>query len=174
MKRMCNLDAVLLQIEINEENVQPGCSAAPDEKKNIDVMDEEQTCVEQEREVNEDSQVGVSEEKMDEEVDNLSQCTEDGVKDSEEWLDKIDERDLYTVEQINSFLDVTKGKSGVEIEDFFPDTEKFVVSVMKARKVCSYEELSQQKRFRLKKLITLIRKEKGKKKGKGGLTRGNT
>lgn len=156
------------------ENVQPGCSAAPDRTEN-GIIDEigEQSSVENIREVNGESQVGGSEEKMDEEeMDNLSQCTDDGMRDSEEWLDKMDEKDLYTVEQINSFLDATKGKSGVEISDFFPDIDKFVVSVMKARKVSSYEELSQQKRFRLKKHITSVRQ--GKKKGKGGLTRGKT
>lgn len=78
----------------------------------------------------------------------------------------MDERNLYTVEQINSFLDETKGKSGVEISDFFPDIDKFVASVMRARKVSSYEEFSQQKH------ITSVRQ--GKKKGKGGLTRGKT
>ncbi|XDV11708.1 hypothetical protein PO909_000566 [Leuciscus waleckii] len=37
--------------------------------------------------------------------------------------------DLYSVEQINAFLDETKGRR-VDIGDFFPDKEKFVASVV--------------------------------------------
>ncbi|MGL5904911.1 MAG: hypothetical protein ACRCZO_19685 [Cetobacterium sp.] len=73
---------------------------------------------------------------------------------------------MYTVDQINAFLDKTKGKS-VEVGDFFPDLDKFVASVMWARKVSSDTKLSQQKHYRLKKHITAVRKGKGKpKKGK--------
>jgi len=36
--------------------------------------------------------------------------------------------DFYSVEQINSFLDETKGRS-VNVEEFFPDLEKFIASV---------------------------------------------
>ncbi len=69
------------------------------------------------------------------------------------------------------FLDETKGKAGVEVGDFFfPDLEKFVASVVWARKTSSFEELSQQKRFRLKKHMTIIRQ--GKQAGKDRMTRG--
>ncbi len=44
-----------------------------------------------------------------------------------------------------------KEKAGVEVGDFFPDLEKFVASVVWVRKTSSFEELSQQKRFRFKK-----------------------
>ncbi|KAI4881111.1 hypothetical protein NFI96_017176, partial [Prochilodus magdalenae] len=40
---------------------------------------------------------------------------------------------LYTVDQINVFLDETKGRS-VEVRDFFPDLEKFVCSVLRVQK----------------------------------------
>lgn len=82
----------------------------------------------------------------------------------------VAEKDMYTLEQINSFLDETKGKTGVEVSDFFPDLEKFIASVVWARKTYSVEELSQQKRFRLKKHITVIRQ--GKQTGKERITRG--
>ncbi len=36
------------------------------------------------------------------------------------------EKDMYTLEQINSFLDETKGKAGVEVGDFFPDLESLL------------------------------------------------
>ncbi len=77
-------------------------------------------------------------------------------------------KDLYPLEQINSFLDKTKGKAGVEIRDYFPDAEKFIASVMWFRKESSYDELSQQKRFRLKKYLTVVRsgKRMGKVRGK--------
>ncbi len=57
------------------------------------------------------------------------------------------------------FLDETKGKK-VEIGDFFPDKEKIVASVVWARKTYNYTVLSQQKRYRLKKYITTIRRDK--------------
>lgn len=114
----------MIEINVNNEDVQPGCSAAPHRTENetTDVIGDkgEQSRFENVHEVNDVSQTGGSEGKMDEELDNLSQCTEDGMKGSEVWLEKMDERDLNTVEQINSFLDATKGKSGVEIGDFFP------------------------------------------------------
>ncbi len=64
--------------------------------------------------------------------------------------------DLYSPEQINVFLDETKGRK-VEIGNFFPDLDKLVLSVMKARQECSLEVLTQQKWFRLKKYLTAIR-----------------
>jgi len=119
------------------------------------------------------TQAKCSEEDTGEEMDGLSQSTEDGVRD-EQWaeMERARESDLYTVDQINSFLDETKGKAGVEIVDFFPDLEKFVSSVAWARKMTSCTELSQQKRFRLKKYITSAR-QKLKLVGKEPLTRGN-
>ncbi len=79
-------------------------------------------------------------------------------QDDDQWSDfaRGTKKDMYTVEQINSFLDETKGKAGVGVGDFFPDIDKFISSVW-ARKVSSLEELSQQKQFRLKKCITVLR-----------------
>lgn len=53
---------------------------------------------------------------------------------------------------------------------FFPDLDKFVASVVWARKTSRFEDLSQQKRFRLKKHMTAVRK--GKQTGKEWMTRG--
>ncbi len=118
---------------------------------------------------------GSSEGNMTEELDEISQCTDVELRNEEQWSDTSDvarevEKDMYTLEQINSFLDETKGKAGVEVGDFFPDLEKFVASVVWARKTSSFEELSQQKRFRLKKHMTIIRQ--GKQAGKERMTRG--
>lgn len=89
------------------------------------------------------------------------------------WKWKENEKDLYSVEEINSFLDKTKGKAGVEVHKFFPELDKFVSSVMWARKVSSYKELSQQKRFHLKKHINVIR-QAGRSTQKERLIRGKT
>lgn len=122
-----------------------------------------------------ETKAGDFEGNMTDELDEISQCTDVGLRNEEQWSDTSDvarevEKDMYTLEQINSFLDETKGKAGVEVGDFFPDLEKFVASVVWARKTSSFEELSQQKRFRLKKHMTVIRQ--GKQAGKERMTRG--
>lgn len=99
------------------------------------------------------------------ELDGMSQCTDDSMKDDDQWVEGVDmptvaKEDLYTVAEISEFLDETKGRK-VEVSDFFPDLEKFITSVMWARRHSNHEELSQQKRFRLRKHITAIR-HKGK------------
>ncbi len=48
----------------------------------------------------------------------------------------------------------------MEVKDFFPVVKKFLASVIKIQKTVSYEELSRRKRFRLKKMVTNLRKEK--------------
>lgn len=118
--------------------------------------------------VDDGAQAGGSEENIADEVDECSQFTDDGMREGEQWLGGEADSDLYTVEEINAFLDETKGKSGVEVDDYFPDVEK-LSSVMKVRKTSSYQEISQQKRFRLKKHLTTIRKI-----GRERLTRGTT
>lgn len=50
----------------------------------------------------------------------LSQCTDEGSRDIEQWFDGLDgAKDLFTVDDINRFLDETKGKVGAEAETFF-------------------------------------------------------
>lgn len=67
--------------------------------------------------------------------------------------------EVYTLQEINDFLDTTFGKT-VDVRDFFPDTEKFVSSVLLFQRTVSYEALDKKKRFRLKKMVTKLRKEK--------------
>lgn len=70
---------------------------------------------------------------------------------------------LYPLEEINHFLDDTFGKQ-VNVKDFFPDIDKFVRSVTVFQKTVGFDILSEKKRFRLKKHLTVIRKcRKGKK-----------
>ncbi|RXN23771.1 Homeobox goosecoid [Labeo rohita] len=64
---------------------------------------------------------------------------------------------LYSLEEINRFLDETYGKQ-INIKDFFPDVDKFVESVTFYRRNVGIDELSEKKRFRLRKHLTTIRK----------------
>ena len=82
-----------------------------------------------------------------------SMCS--GEADSQEFSQ--DDSSLYTLEEINAFLDDTFGKQ-VNVIDFFPDIEKFEKSVSEHQKNVSLEILSEKKRFRLKKHVTAIRK----------------
>lgn len=70
---------------------------------------------------------------------------------------QVSEGVLYTLEEINVFLDETFGKS-VSVAEYFPDVDKFVSSVGILQRTHNYVELSKQKRFRLKKLVANIRK----------------
>ena len=94
---------------------------------------------------------------MEEEEDRLSEVSNIGSS-------QFSGQRLYTVEQIKSFIDETKGRP-VNVTDFFPDPDKFICSVLRAQKNVTYDVLSQQKRFRLKKHITAIRKAKSVKSG---------
>ena len=71
-----------------------------------------------------------------------------------------DDKQPYSVQEINYFLDEIYGRQSVDITDFFPDVDRFINSVLKIRKLVGYEQLTKQKRFRLKKLLTKLRKEK--------------
>ena len=74
--------------------------------------------------------------------------------------DEQQQQQTYSLKEINNFLDETYGTQNVEITDFFPNVDKFIYTVLKIRKMADYEQLSKQKRFRLKKILTKIRKEK--------------
>lgn len=72
---------------------------------------------------------------------------------------------LYSLEEINNFLDETYGKQ-ININDFFSNVDKFVHSVIFYQKTVGVAELCEKKRFRLKKLLTTIRKSKAMSKRK--------
>jgi hypothetical protein len=73
--------------------------------------------------------------------------------------------DLYSLEEINNFLDVTFKKS-VRLNDYFSDTEKFIRSVDVLKRLVGFNLLDEKKRFRLKKHITILRKAKKGKTAK--------
>lgn len=64
---------------------------------------------------------------------------------------------LYTVKQINEFLDETKGVRKPQIETFFPDLKRFLMSCKVAMRKATFDELNRQKRYRLKKIITKVK-----------------
>ncbi|KAK7879904.1 hypothetical protein WMY93_033428 [Mugilogobius chulae] len=76
-----------------------------------------------------------------------------------------DETSLYSVEEINQFLDSTYGNKVANIEDFFSDVDGFISSVRKIRKQVGTDKLSQKKRYRLSKLVGKLKKEGKEKSG---------
>lgn len=74
-----------------------------------------------------ETQAVVSAENKTDDLDEMSQFIDDGLRDKQ-WSDTSDiarvvEHDMYTLEQINYFLDETKGKTGVEVRVFILDLE---------------------------------------------------
>ena len=65
--------------------------------------------------------------------------------------------DLYTLKEINDFLDNTYGQS-VKINDHFPDTEKFIKSAVVLQKIVGFNELDEKKRWRLRKHLANLRR----------------
>lgn len=95
-----------------------------------------------------------------------SRCDSDSCSEVSEFELSQSSEDLYTVEEVNDFLDQTKGQK-VDVLKFFPDATKFLRSVMSVQKSVGSDVISKQKRFRLKKLATVVRKSlKGKRKNK--------
>ncbi len=64
---------------------------------------------------------------------------------------------LYSVQQINNFLDITKGLRKPKIESYFPDLKVFLLSGTMAMRKASFDELDKPKRYRLKKLLSNVR-----------------
>ncbi|KAA0706360.1 hypothetical protein E1301_Tti020417 [Triplophysa tibetana] len=95
-----------------------------------------------------------------------SRCDSDSCSEISEFELSQTSKDLYTAEEFNEFLDQTKGQK-VDVLKLFPDAVKFLRSVMTAQQSVGCDVISKQKRFRLKKMATVVRKSlKGKKKNK--------
>ena len=73
--------------------------------------------------------------------------------------------DLYTLEDVNDFLDKTYNKRA-KIADFFSDKEKFIRSVGALQRVAGLDVLDEKKRARLRKLITALRRPAGSPKSR--------
>lgn len=66
-------------------------------------------------------------------------------------------RSAYTLEKIKSFLQNTKGMKGVQVEDFFPNTEMFIEAAKMSMKEIGLGGLTEQEVYRLKKLVQKVR-----------------
>lgn len=64
---------------------------------------------------------------------------------------------MYTLEEVNKFLDDTFGKQ-VDVKKHFPDVDKFVNSVLYLQRTVGVDRLSEKRRFRLRKHLTTVRK----------------
>lgn len=91
-------------------------------------------------------------ENSDEDLEDCDNCSVFSEIDCSQAVEEV-----YSVEELNAFLDLTKGKK-VDVAKYFPDVNKFIKSVVKAQKATGYEVISKQKRFRLKKFLTNVRK----------------
>jgi len=89
---------------------------------------------------------------------------DDRFSEASDILSQFSEDQLYTVTEVNDFLDATFGKT-IEISEFFPDAKKFLQSAVKIQQTASYDELSRRKRFRLKKIVTKLRRKMSLEKG---------
>lgn len=114
----------------------------------------------------------MEEEQSDDTESQVSMCENDGSSQgsvfnaSQTVFSGVFNKDsLYSLEEINSFLDETYGKQ-ININDFFSDVDKFVHSVIFYQKTVGVDELCEKKCFHLKKLLTTIRKSKAMSKRK--------
>lgn len=158
------------QTTLNERKESGGndgasCSSVGQEKKIFEKTVETEgslgskTCKDSEVQMNELVNVEINKELSPEMVREEEIRDDDMLSDISE-IGSQNMEDMYSLDEINDFLDTTFGKV-VEVKDFFPDVEKFVVSVKVLQRTVSYDALSKQKRFRLKKLVTKLRKNKG-------------
>ncbi len=80
---------------------------------------------------------------------------------------QMKDSNLYSLQEIHFLLDESFGRA-VAIRDFSSDTKKYVKSVVKLQCTVGLDELNEKKRFRLRKLLTKLRKRKGSFKKKIG------
>lgn len=110
----------------------------------------------------EDVEAGLLKDSLDNNTDMDIEDDSDGVS----VADSISQNtDIYSLEEINHFLDETFGKP-VSLSNYFPDGEKFIQTVNTLDKVVSLELLDEKKRYRLKKHVTAIGKQLKKSKSK--------
>jgi len=94
----------------------------------------------------------------------MIQCNDSEMGDDDNFSEISDigsqiMEDTYTLEEINNFLDATFGNT-VEVKDFFPHIGKLIASVTLLQRNVSLDGLSKQNRFRLRKILTKLRKSK--------------
>ena len=101
------------------------------------------------------------------EVQTSMSCSQRSHTDNDEWDGSEDDdaslaeagklSDLYSLDEINDFLDDSFGKTA-KVSDYFEDASKFIRSATILQKVVGFDLLEEKKRFRLKKILTATRK----------------
>ncbi|XP_058845122.1 uncharacterized protein LOC131697790 [Acipenser ruthenus] len=69
----------------------------------------------------------------------------------------------YSVSNIKDFLEITKGRRGINIEDHFPNISLFLLAARFTSQKASGSDLTEQERWRLKNLIARVSKQLKKK-----------
>lgn len=145
------------QTENVHEMVDSGKNNDISELEDASVLNDDVATVSVERVFNENSEMSNSGEMCD---------ADSGMRDDDAFSDMSDigsqcgsVDDVYKLQDINNFLDETFGRT-VEVKEFFPDENKFMHTVKLLQRNVSFDVLSKQKRFRLKKMLTKLRRDK--------------
>lgn len=118
----------------------------------------------EERECSQWSNVSTDTVQSDHDSDNGSESEESffDMEETDSQVGSVETSDansrLYSVKQISVFLDKTKGTRNPQIEMFFPDLKSFLASSRYIMTNATLEEFNRQKRYRLKKIITKVKK----------------
>lgn len=156
---------VITQPELSSEQVNAKEAREAESPGNEEQISEVDLCnakISTDESIDQSQGASVSQEVMD-----LSLHTEDFDKDDEEIYDENDVMDsentsegktkLYSLQQINAFLDNTKGLRKISIESYFPDLKLFLSSCTIAMRKTNFDELDRPKRYRLKKILCNVR-----------------
>lgn len=136
--------------ETTEKNCGTGGERVEEAEVNVSQCEDETGC-------RNDHKGAVEVDDRDDEMEELGD--DDSLSEMSDITSQSGDDQLYTVKEINDFLDETFGKT-FDVKSFFPDVERFVRSAVKVQKSVGFEDLSRRKRFRLKKIVTKLRKRK--------------
>lgn len=84
-----------------------------------------------------------------------------GIEEAELPYSQGSEGEVYSMEEIDSFLTKTKNMKNVELSEFFPDSQKFLRSVRQVlggHKAQMDGGVTPKRSFRLKKWATAVRR----------------
>jgi len=100
-------------------------------------------------------------EEMDDDGDEDDDDDGGGLSDFSDVSDvsQVSSEQVYSLEEINNFLDETFGKS-IDVLNYFSDLKRFETSVRYWQRKVGEDELSQRKIFRLKKFLAKLRRDK--------------
>ena len=105
-----------------------------------------------------------------EEYDESDESEPESENESESKMTK--DNTLYSLHEINNFLDETFGKS-IKVQNFFPDIGKFIRSVNEHQRTVGTDQLDERRRFRLRKFVTSLKKVEKMSPARRARTRAN-